>query len=218
MSLDELNSSDFKVSTSGTYIDRYEGKYAYLFKDLFTGKEILVGLKSYVGHLTKENLAEHLALRFQKVFDDFDYLLPQLNKFKAIPRSSEVEIKELFNSDSQVLDQFYLKVSDDDRDTLDLLFRDEVVYGAFVDGHLIGVSRFAQILDDSKIVDITIVMASSHRGRGYGSQLASELISKALRQGFIPRYRVNYELLASAAIAKRLGFEGRYHLQTFSVT
>lgn len=212
VSLSEMNSGEFKVVTSGAYIDRYGDGYIYLFKDLQSGKSILAGSLKNISQIQKPTLLVDSIPGFQKAFDDVDYLLAGRESF--LPAPCFATTKKLKTQTD--LEDFYSKISEEDRDTLDLTFKNETAFGLYVEKSLVGVSRYAPLKDEPRVADITIVLDAAFRGQGYGLQLASVLILDLLGQGLCPRYRVNRDLLASTAIAKRLGFTERFRVQTFS--
>jgi RimJ/RimL family protein N-acetyltransferase len=193
-----------EVVTKGKYLDRYEGRYLFLFKDIRSGKVILAGSKD------KGLSAESDIPGYEKVFDDIDYILFQNSDFKKY--KSDHRIKKL---DQREVESFCLEISEDDKETLDITFENEVIYGTYFQSTLVGISRYTPLTDEPQLIDITIVIHPLHRGRGFGIGLASLVIDEILKSGRFPRYRVRQTLEASRSIAERLGLRPAFQLTTF---
>jgi RimJ/RimL family protein N-acetyltransferase len=218
----DLTVSGISVVSSGYYVQRHQDNYVFLYFDEQTGKLILAGsekslavLKGELGdQLSKLNYQNVRGLSWFKdrelVFKNIDFCFSDSSEFIPFNNTS-LDIRELSPANQSEIDELYLDCSEDDKDTLDLTFEDEVAFGVYDGSKLIGISRYA-VVRDTKVADITIVIRQSYRGKGYSSGLVSRVVETALRNGLVPKYRVDESNHASIAIAKKLGFSPRFHV------
>src|SRR5690606_13570184 len=169
-------------------------------------KEIVAGTPSNIGNgLNIQNL--------KCEYNDIDYILGKVADFN--PVESALCFRELTHADADDLNLFYSRISEDDRDTLDLDFSHGKAFGVFRDHELASVACYFLLKDEPRIADITVVTANPYRGNGYGLVAVSKVVQIILSQGLFPRYRVNEHLASSVSIALKLGFKPRYQIHTY---
>jgi RimJ/RimL family protein N-acetyltransferase len=217
-SIEEMARPVFSITTSGFYIERHEDSYVFFYTDLISGKQILAASEINLAELQFEVSPEELfklnsqSIRLAPyfrdltlVYKDLDYGLLDKADFTPV-NSQSFDIQPLNGSETSDLAVFLADCSENDRDTLDVTFNEEVVLGLYNQGQLAAISRYAPIRD-SGIADITVVVRNGERGRGFACPLVSEIIKLALKDGYEPKYRVDENNRASIAIAERLNFK-----------
>ncbi len=219
LSLAELRTPHFALSTAGTYVEKHHNKYLFLYTDLASGKKILAGTSAVIatlGQVDRANPPEELP-GLTASFRDIDYGFPAASDFYPMPANSKVHIKPVTGRDRSAIEEFLKGCSEDDQDTLDLTFENEFALGLFDGGKILGVSRYAAIKDNSKLVDITVMMTPTARGLGLAAPLVSQLIEEIFKCGLYPKYRVSVDNAASLAVARKLGLRPMYKLITYAI-
>jgi len=149
-------------------------------------------------------------------FKDIDFCLSDEKAFKPLTGAS-FDIRPLTNPQDPAIVEFYSDCSEDDKDTLDLTFENEVAFGIYQQKSIAGIARYASIRD-TQIADITVLVRNSARGQGLSVPLVSCLIEKILPEGLVPKYRVEENNLPSIVIAKKLGFTPRFRVLTWAAS
>lgn len=208
LGLRELNSREFRTVTSCPYLQKFKGKYIFLFTDLTRKNRILAAPES--------RLEDFWSQTARLQFNDIDYGLPSKSSFRPVElKDNGLSIVRLTAKNKKAIRIFYRGCSKKDRDTLDLTFKNEFALGLMRGQKILGIARYARLRDSRELVDITVVLLRSVRGKGYSTPLVSKLIEKLLDRGFIPRYRVAEENTASRSIAARLGLRPMFSLKTY---
>jgi RimJ/RimL family protein N-acetyltransferase len=228
LTYEDLTSPGFSIVTDGNYVEKHQEKYVFFYFDPKNKKCILACSKNNLGEirnsmaLTKldslniENIRnEAYFKKLNLAFKDIDYGLLSFSDFTPID-SDAFDIRSLQKNETSEIDDFYLSCSDDDKNTLDLTFDNDVALGIYVDSRLLGIARYTPIRDTS-IADITVLVQEEVRGKGYSTPLVSSLVRKILENELQPKHRVEENNTASIAIAKGLGFTPLFRLLTWEV-
>lgn len=228
LSSEELAQANLSVVTSGYYVERHEDEYVFFYLDEATGKQVLACSENNLVEIKKELGADLSGLQFDRVrearwfkdrklaFKDIDYCLLNAADFKPVVTEG-FDIRALTNPEDPAIEDLYTDCSEDDKDTLDLTFENEVVVGIYQQERLMGIARHTPIRD-TQIADITVLVRNSARGQGLSTPLVSRLVELILTAGLVPKYRVQEDLLSSIAIAKKLGFTPRFRVLTWATS
>lgn len=228
LSSEELAGKDLSVVTTGYYVERHQDDYVFFYFDEDSGKRVLAGSEKNLKEIKKELGAGLAKLQFADIrsapwfkdknlaFKDIDYCLTSAAAFRPAAVQG-FDVRALTNPQDPAIEDLYTDCSEDDKDTLDLTFDNEVALGIYLQGHLAGIARYTPVRD-TQIADITVLVRNSARGQGLSTPLVSRLVEKIIAEGFVPKYRVEESLVASIAIAKKLGFTPRFRVLTWAVT
>lgn len=230
LEVEQLRSKTPEFSSSGRYVERHGDKYIYFSRNPLTGKNIFTASPANLRQLTEQISLMQLStldtesvrkvpfLMAHKVeFSDVDYCLPEQGSLN-LKLKGTANIRPLAASDEALLDDFYGRCSENEKDTLDLRLDADFALGHFETPHLLtSVARFARIPDSSSLADLTVVTTDSARGKGYASHLVSELVREVQARALKPKYRVGVENLASVAIAHRLGLVAGFQIMSWRV-
>jgi RimJ/RimL family protein N-acetyltransferase len=220
ISLEDISNPVEQVTSNGYYLDRHGDKYIFLYEDLLLKKWILAGKPEKLFHfdlqktpLSPLTILEKLA-HINPAFEDIDYCISRLEEFRAMALLSDVAIAEPTPEEVKI---FLQQCSEDDQDTLDITFENEVIRGIYHQNILIGVARYTAIRETG-LADITALVAPAHRGLGYSTGLISAVIALSLKDNLVPKYRVSQSNLASRAVAEKLGFTASSVLRAWDVS
>lgn len=210
----DLKNSASEVVSNCRYVEKYGDDYIFQYQDLTTKKRILA---ASVNNLEKFNLSvDETASNFELVFDDVDYCLDSIKNFKSAPSLANLEIRRLSFDDLSIVEKFLADCSEDDADVLDLNLTGDIAFGAFVQGSLVGISRYI-VIKGTDVADITVAVGQNERGNGYSKPLVSAVVEHILAANLYPKYRVKADLQSSVRVALGLGFEPKFKLQTFAL-
>lgn len=212
LSADDLAQGDFQTTSAGYYLERHQGKYIFLYQNLTSGKAVLAATPIVLENLpfdtirfsnsSKDSLQEFFGDK-NPVFKDIDYGISGPMDFRPCKIDEKLRVKTPAPEEIE----FFLKLcSEDDVDTLDLTFENEVVLGIYFAESLLGIARYA-LVRDTGLADITVLVGAEYRGNGYSTPLVSKILELSLAAGLVPKYRVDRDNLSSQAIAERLGFK-----------
>jgi GNAT superfamily N-acetyltransferase len=229
VSIEEMSSTNNTISIDGRYLARHNGRYVYLFRDLHLGKCIFTAKKEYFDDLetnfekdfetvhlpNDDSEIERILLqnKASPTFCDIDYCLP-LREFNY--QANDLCIRPLKNQQASGLQEFLNAVTEEERDILDLNFEGEFAFGLYQGGHLQGVCRSVQVRD-TQIADITVLVAETARGKGFGKSLVSSVVDDVLNRNLVPKYRVEENNQASRRVAEQLGFVPRFRIKAWEV-
>jgi RimJ/RimL family protein N-acetyltransferase len=186
-------------TSHGTYLRRHKNKYIFLFCDFVTGQFTVAASAKNQKDIAKQKV--------KLIYDDFDLVLSSRNAFRPNAlKSRDLRIGPLSKSDSKQIKSFYKKCGQADIDTLDLTFKRKFALGLYRNEEILGIARAAHIKRIPRMVDITVLLARSARGRGLSTPLVSALVKEILARRLVPKYRVASNNMASLAVADRLGF------------
>lgn len=223
LSTTELLSPNYVINSSGRYIEKHQDKFVFLYQDLKSLKKVLIAsAKNIENYQIKtadlDKLPLDTAKDFKKMtlaFHDIDYGLTSAEHFTPFDIStSSIEIQRLSLADQAATEHFSNRCSEDDIDTLDFDLETDIAYGAFLQNKLIGVSRYL-VIRETNVADITVVVSSEYRNQKISTPLVSKIVERILADGYIPKYRVQTENIASIKIAERLGFKPLFQILTW---
>ena len=225
LSSKELSSSTLSIVTAGHYVERHQDKYVFFYYDEFYGKKILacseknlMKTQEITGEILNKLDIESIrdALWFREAdlaFRDIDFCLASKNSFKSVD-SNNFDIRPLEAHQTAEIEKFYSDCTEDDKDTLDLTFENEVALGIYQNSVLAGIARYTQIRSTA-IADITVLVRKAARSQGLSTPLVSRLVDLIFVENLFPKYRVEESNLSSIAIAKKLGFQPRFRILTW---
>ncbi len=224
----QLEQDNLCFVSNGWYVNRDPDGLIYFYQDYNSGKRILASsdknlkllkTKTSKKELEDLNIENISKLKFfnskELVFNDLDHFIWKSSEYSPADYSG-LDIKEITTKEQ--LEEFYQDCSEDDIDTLDLNFDGEFAIGVFIEGKLVGVSRYCLIPHTLNLADITVLVRKSFRGQGLSVKIVSFLVDEIKNQGYCPRYRVKEDNLASRAVAKRLGFRKCHHVKVWEVS
>lgn len=228
LSSEELAKKDLTVVTSGYYVERHKDDYVFFYFDEVSGKRVLASSESNLADIQKTLGKDLSQLQYTNIrtaswfkdrklaFKDIDFCISGRGAFKPVDGTS-FDVRSLVNPEDPAIEELYLDCSEDDKDTLDLTFENEVALGIYQDDRLAGIARYTPIRD-TQIADITVLVRNGARGKGLSTPLVSRLVEKIFAEGLVPKYRVEENNVSSIAIAKKLGFTPRFRVLTWAMS
>lgn len=215
----EIRSTDPAFVTQGSYVRRHGEQYVFYYRDLITGKNILAAHEQTMRKLktqitwdqlkgfTSQTIRQCLPLRkLDLEFRDFDYTLPIGQVLRMPEPITDSKIVNLNETSRDDLEEFLKACSEDEKETLDLRLGEDLSCGLYTnDDGLQGVSRLSHVPITPRMVDVTVLVRPSARGRGYAKLLVGEILGQALSRSSTLKYRVKEDNLASRAVAQKLG-------------
>ncbi len=203
--IDEFRSAAAARTSAGSYLEKYGTQFVFQFKDLSSGKEIVAAAHEQPISFDSMTIA----------FDDYDFGFTLATDYQQAAAPPGFTFRALENGDSE-LSAFVSACNEDDLDTLNLTFENEIAFGMFEGPSCIGVARAAAMSSVAGLVDVTVLILPARRGQRLSAPLVSHLLTRVLKNGLLPKYRVAHDNLASQAVAVRLGFEKMFHVRTWS--
>lgn len=209
LTVEKLRKSQSEFVMSGDYIQKYGDRYIFQFEDFSTTKKIVAGANPQIAtwDLPQIEAACNLA------FDDVDFVLESADSFIATDSDPRVSRCDGWTNS---ISEFLAACSEDDRDTLDLSFEEEIVVALIEQGRVQAMARSVPI-KETELCDVTMLVHPECRGRGLSTSVMSELVHQSLAEGFLPKYRVRKDHSSSIAVARRCGFIPRFHLQSWEL-
>jgi GNAT superfamily N-acetyltransferase len=110
-------------------------------------------------------------------------------------------------SDRRAFEDFLKSCTEDDQEEAAMDLDDEAIMGAF-EGSVVVSS--ASVYERTGFLDFGSLTQASHRRRGLGKAVVSQLSSWCLQRGFIPQYRCEDTNQASLALAESVGFRRHF--------
>lgn len=230
LSLDQIQSSNVEIVTTGHYVEKHKEAYIFFYRDLFNGKTICAAsaenMKKINGTFKINDLSSMDSQTIRNIgpfakmdlaFCDIDYCLLDTSSLKLFT-AHNFDIRILSESNLTAIEKFYARISEDEKDVLDLNLEKDFGIALFDDdGSIVGISRYFPIRYAMNLADVSVVIDSRARGKRYGSALVSAIIQNLLKKNLNLKYRVKEDNHSSIQIAKKLGLVPGFHLLAFKV-
>lgn len=213
----EILTSPITITSAGRYLEKHSGKYVFLFTDLPTGHRVLAADEQQIENilnavsidkltqLKEFDLRDRLPFaNFKLAFEDIDFGFENPSDFRPFDVSKYAINRLSIKNEKEILD-FLKTCSEDDADTLDLEFENDVVWGIMEKGSIAGLARSTVMKNQTQLNDVTILVSPQARGQGLSTPLMSKLIESILQKNQSVKYRVAASNSPSLAIARKLG-------------
>lgn len=221
---EELHERGMSFSHSGEYLKRSLGKSVYFFQDLVSGKRVVTCSQEIKEKLLSSGISPFNSIEdiennpFLKskelIYDDSDFLLRDSSSFTPI-NSSSLDLRSHITRDEYC--EFIRGEDQDDIDTLDVDVGKDSLRGLFIDGQLVAISRYFNLVKIPELADVAVMVQKRERGKGHSTIVVSAVIEAILKSGSTPKYRVKTNNLASRSIAMKLGLEERFRLKVWDL-
>ncbi len=137
---------------------------------------------------------------------DHLFFLPVSGRKKLCDSAPSDSVRLLTEDDSEIFQAFQHDIPKPDRDESFVELDHWLVMGAFAGDTLATAASAYPFHERTSMADIGVVTRPDARGRGHGRRLVTELARQILLRGLEPQYRCGLENVASAALAKSVGF------------
>lgn len=131
---------------------------------------------------------------------------------------TELEIRQIGSDESELLDEFFNRFSEDELDDADIVLDepDPVIFGGFIDGELIAYSSHRYPMEG--VADIGVIIDKNLRGRGFGKEIVAHDVNWCIKHDIVPKYVVLEKNIKSIKLVKSLGFEQLFTVYLLHIT
>lgn len=140
-------------------------------------------------------------------FNDPDHLFYLTRGDQAVlhRESFDAETHQLTAADAAVFEDFASEAPEDDLNEAFVELDHWLVFGTFIDDKLVSAASMYP-WRGTRLADLGVITLPAFRGRGLGRVTVRAMSAEALRRGYEPQYRCQFDNAASIALALAAGF------------